>query len=59
MSTVKNSGSYVPDAVYISFGVPQSSILGPILFTLYTAPLSYVIAEHEVEHHLYATSNDT
>ena len=45
---------YISDAVYISFDVPQSSVLRPILFTLYTAPLSHVIAEYDVEHHLYA-----
>ena len=45
---------YTSDAVYISFCVPQGSVHGPILFTLYTAPLSHIIAEHDVGHNLYA-----
>ena len=41
----------------LKFGVPKGPALGPLLFTLYTTPLSSMIFEHVIPHHLFADDN--
>ena len=38
----------------LQFGVLQGLVLGPLLYSLYTSPLSDIASEHELSFHVYA-----
>jgi len=47
-------GATISSAVHLVCGVPQGSVIGPILFVLYTADLIAFVRSYGLSPHLYA-----